>query len=307
MNISQWQGAGDFFIYRKHDIDYRIFYRDSAQYSLQEMTKPALLLIHGFPTASIDWQHLWPVLSAHFRLVTLDMMGFGLSDKPFEYQYSIHDQADIFQTLLNELDIHHYHILAHDYGDTVAQELLARQNERAQKEKIPLAMTGKIHSVILLNGGLFPETHRPVLMQKLLISPLGSWLIKLYTFKKFKKTFSDICKKNIDEQELSIYWQLLNYNNGSRVMPKLIRYMQERKQYRQRWVGALENTSVPLRLIDGTADPISGLHMVERYRQLINKPDVVELEDVGHYPQVEAPQKVISAALAFWKKNNIIN
>lgn len=307
MNISQWQGAGDFFIYRKHDIDYRIFFRDSAQYSLQEMTKPALLLIHGFPTASIDWQHLWPVLSAHFRLVTLDMMGFGLSDKPFKYQYSIHDQADIFQTLLNELDIHHYHILAHDYGDTVAQELLARQNERAQKEKIPLAMTGKIHSVILLNGGLFPETHRPVLMQKLLISPLGSWLIKLYTFKKFKKTFSDICKKNIDEEELSIYWQLLNYNNGSRVMPKLIRYMQERKQYRQRWVGALENTSVPLRLIDGTADPISGLHMVERYRQLINKPDVVELEDVGHYPQVEAPQKVISAALAFWKKNNIIN
>lgn len=307
MNISQWQGAGDFFIYRKHDIDYRIFFRDSAQYSLQEMTKPALLLIHGFPTASIDWQHLWPVLSAHFRLVTLDMMGFGLSDKPFKYQYSIHDQADIFQTLLNELDIHHYHILAHDYGDTVAQELLARQNERAQKEKMPLAMTGKIHSVILLNGGLFPETHRPVLMQKLLISPLGSWLIKLYTFKKFKKTFSDICKKNIDEEELSIYWQLLNYNNGSRVMPKLIRYMQERKQYRQRWVGALENTSVPLRLIDGTADPISGLHMVERYRQLINKPDVVELEDVGHYPQVEAPQKVISAALAFWKKNNIIN
>ena len=307
MNISQWQGAGDFFIYRKHDVDYRIFYRDSAQYSLQEMTKPALLLIHGFPTASIDWQHLWPVLSAHFRLVTLDMMGFGLSDKPFEYQYSIHDQADIFQTLLNELDIHHYHILAHDYGDTVAQELLARQNERAQKEKMPLAMTGKIHSVILLNGGLFPETHRPVLMQKLLISPLGSWLIKLYTFKKFKKTFSDICKKNIDEEELSIYWQLLNYNNGSRVMPKLIRYMQERKQYRQRWVGALENINIPLRLIDGIADPISGLHMVERYRQLINKPDVVELEDVGHYPQVEAPQKVISAALAFWKKNNIIN
>jgi pimeloyl-ACP methyl ester carboxylesterase len=307
MSMEQWQQSGDFLIYRKFGIDYRIFYKDSAQNSLQEMSKPTLLLIHGFPTASIDWQHVWPELSAHFRLVTLDMMGFGFSDKPLEYQYSIHDQADIFQTLLNELEIHHYHILAHDYGDTVAQELLARQHERAQQEKIPLALTGKIHSIILLNGGLFPETHRPVLMQKLLISPLGSWLIRFYTYEKFKKTLSDICKNNITEDELSIYWQLLNYNNGSRVMPKLICYMQERKHYRQRWVGALENTSIPLRLINGTADPISGLHMVERYRQLINNPDVVLLDDVGHYPQVESPQKVIAAGLSFWKMHRVIN
>lgn len=310
--MEQWQQSGNFLTYRRFGIDYRIFYRDSAQRSLQEMSKPALLLIHGFPTASIDWQHIWPELSAHFRLVTLDMMGFGFSDKPLEYPYSIHDQADIFQTLLNELDIHDYHILAHDYGDTVAQELLARQHERTQHERtqqeaIPLALTGKIHSIILLNGGLFPETHRPVLMQKLLISPLGSWLIKLYTFKKFKKTFSDICKKNIAEEELSTYWQLLNYNNGSRVMPKLIRYMQERKHYRQRWVGALENSRIPLRLINGTADPISGLHMVERYRQLINNPDVVLLNDVGHYPQVESPQEVIAAALTFWKTHRVVN
>jgi pimeloyl-ACP methyl ester carboxylesterase len=305
--MEQWQQSGKFLTYRRFGIDYRIFYRDSAQRSLQEMSKPALLLIHGFPTASIDWQHIWPELSAHFRLVTLDMMGFGFSDKPLEYPYSIHDQADIFQTLLNELDIHDYHILAHNYGDTVAQELLARQHERTQQEAIPLAIMGKIHSIILLNGGLFPETHRPVLMQKLLISPLGSWLIKLYTFKKFKKTFSDICKKNIAEEEIRIYWQLLNYNNGSRVMPKLIRYMQERKHYRQRWVGALENSRIPLRLINGTADPISGLHMVERYRQLINNPDVVLLNDVGHYPQVESPQEVIAAALIFWKTHRVVN
>jgi len=306
ISSKQWQDEGDYFCYRKHDIDYKIFFRDSAKSSLLETSKPVLVLIHGFPTASIDWQHLWPSLSQYFRLITLDMVGFGLSDKPQKYSYSIHDQGDIFQALLNKLDIVNYHILAHDYGDTVAQELLARQLERELSEATPIAMTGKIHSTILLNGGLFPETHRPVLLQKLLISPLGPWLIKLYSFEKLKKTFSSICAQPIAEEELENYWQLLQYNNGINVMPKLIRYMQERKTNRQRWVGALENIRIPLRVIDGIDDPISGGHMLERYRQLINNPDVIELKGIGHYPQVEAPQQVLAAAEEFWKKHNVI-
>jgi pimeloyl-ACP methyl ester carboxylesterase len=47
--------------------------------------------------------------------------------------------------------------------------------------------------------------------------------------------------------------------------------------------------------------------MVERYRQLINNPDVVLLNDVGHYPQVESPQEVIAAALIFWKTHRVVN
>jgi len=304
--ISQWQDLGDFFVYRKNEVDYRIFYRDSLQNHPQEINKPVLLLIHGFPTASLDWQHIWDELSHYFRLLTLDMIGFGLSDKPEVYEYTIHDQADIFQTLLNNVNITDYHILAHDYGDTVAQELLARQLDIQKKRLSTSSSIGKIHSTILLNGGLFPETHRPVLMQKLLISSIGPWLIRFYSYEKFKKTFSHICAQPIAEEELASYWQLLQYNNGTKVMPKLIRYMQERKQYRDRWVGVLENITMPLRLIDGINDPISGQHMVERYRQLVKQPDIVELKNIGHYPQVEAPNKVLAAALEFWKKHHIV-
>jgi pimeloyl-ACP methyl ester carboxylesterase len=89
-------------------------------------------------------------------------------------------------------------------------------------------------------------------------------------------------------------------------MPKLIRYMRERRKYRARWVGALQNSSQPIRVVDGIADPISGGHMLERYRQLISNPDVIELEGIGHYPQVEAPQRVIVAALEFWQRHHFI-
>lgn len=315
ISLPAWQEGGDFFKYRRFDVHYNIFYRDSALYLKhnnlkdeqlqQELSKPVLLLIHGFPTASIDWHAVWPVFNQHFRLITLDMMGFGLSDKPKDYSYSIHDQADIYQSLLNTLGICNYHIMAHDYGDSVAQELLARQFER-HKSFSDGTYNCRVLSTVLLNGGLFPETHRPVLMQKLLASPVGSLLIKLYSFTKFKKTFEYICAQPISDNELNIYWQLLQHNDGSVVMPKLIRYMQERREFRERWVGALEKNSSPMRLIDGIADPISGAHMVERYEQLIAQPDVVKLQGVGHYPQIEAPQQVISAALNFWQKHEII-
>jgi len=300
--LNDWMQAGEYFSYTRNDTDYEIFYCDSEKRLAEKSNKPVLLLIHGFPTASIDWQYIWSELSTHFRLITLDMIGFGLSDKPLDYAYSIADQADIFQHLLKQLKITNYHLLAHDYGDTVAQELLARQLDSIDKPPL-----NKVLSSILLNGGLFPETHRPVLMQKLLISRLGPWLIKLYSFKKFKKVFATICAQPIAEGELKVYWNLLELNNGLAVMPKLIRYMQERRINRSRWVGALQQVTIPLRIIDGIADPISGGHMLERYRQLVPNPDVVELIDVGHYPQVEAPQQVTAAALEFWQRHQIIN
>lgn len=303
--IQQWQSDGDFFNYRRFGCDYSIFYKDS-DLSASDDDKPILLMIHGFPTSSIDWRPLWSQLSQHFRLLTLDMMGFGLSEKPKHYAYSIHDQADIYQALLNKLNITKYHILAHDYGDTVAQELLARQLEYKEQPEIQKNSQG-IQSTVLLNGGLFPETHRPVFMQKLLASPIGFLLIKLYSFKKFKKTFSAICSNKMTDNELETYWKLLQYKQGVEVMPKLIRYMQERRAFRQRWVGALENSVMPMRLIDGIEDPISGAHMVTRYKQLIAEADVIELEGVGHYPQVEAPSSVASAALRFWRSHGFIN
>jgi pimeloyl-ACP methyl ester carboxylesterase len=52
-------------------------------------------------------------------------------------------------------------------------------------------------------------------------------------------------------------------------------------------------------VIDGAVDPISGAHMVARYRELIPQPDTVLLEGIGHYPQTEAPDQVLAHYLQF--------
>jgi pimeloyl-ACP methyl ester carboxylesterase len=77
---------------------------------------------------------------------------------------------------------------------------------------------------------------------------------------------------------------------------RLFHYMPERRTHRARWVGALQQASIPLRLINGPLDPVSGEHLQVRYRELIEDADVVSLAGIGHYPQLEDPEGVWRAA-----------
>jgi pimeloyl-ACP methyl ester carboxylesterase len=95
------------------------------------------------------------------------------------------------------------------------------------------------------------------------------------------------------------HWQRLVRARGRRVFPRLITYIRERHLRRERWVGAMEYAGIPLGLIDGTIDPVSGATIVARWRELLPGSSVFELPDVGLYPHWEAPADVVSAFVDF--------
>ena len=289
ISIEEWRGRGRFAELRGR----RIFSLDTG-----ELDKPTVVLIHGFPTSSWDWAPIWPILAEHYRLVALDMLGFGFSAKPDPHRYSIHEQADLCEELIRDRKLGVMHVLAHDYGDTVAQELLARQNEGRG--------VGRWQSVCFLNGGLFPETHKARLIQKLLLSPVGPLINRLSTKRTFDRSFSAVFgpETQPSSAELDSFWRLITHEDGKHVFHNLIRYMSDRKTHRERWVGALKHSIVPIGLINGSVDPVSGAHMVARYRDVVS-PDhfIVELPSVGHYPQVEAPEATAQAYLRFLRQH----
>ncbi|MBG6291454.1 alpha/beta fold hydrolase [Pseudomonas nitroreducens] len=281
ITLRDWRAQGCDFTFRGHPIRY-----------WSAGSGAPLLLIHGFPTASWDWHFLWQPLAERYRVIACDMLGFGDSAKPAGHDYRILEQADLQQALLEHLGVQEpVHLLVHDYGNSVGQELLARHEEGAFK----------LASLAFLNGGLFPETHRAVLSQKLLLSPLGGFFGKLFDRRRLAQNFAKVFGPGTQpsEAELDTFWELIRHNDGPKVMHRLIHYILDRREHRERWVGAMQRTDVPLRLIDGPEDPISGAHMVVRYRELIPHPDTVELPGIGHYPQVEAPEQVLRHYLAF--------
>ncbi len=284
MRLEDWQRGGRTTTYRGHPV----FYRDDG-------AGDALLCLHGFPSASWDWHKLWPALTARYRVIAPDMLGFGLSAKPHPYAYSLRDQADLHDALLAGLGIDTAYVLAHDYGDSVAQELLARQRDGGRL---------RLRAVCLLNGGLFPETHRATRGQRALRSPLGPLLARLLTSRGFAAGFAALFgpRTQPSAEELATVWALNRHHRGLRVWPALLDYIDERRACRERWVGALQTTPVPLRFINGAADPVSGRHMAERYRELVPHPDVVLLDEIGHYPQLEAPEQVLAALLPFFAR-----
>lgn len=282
-----WKAAGSFFEWKRR----KIFYRTGGE-------GENLLLLHGFPTSSWDWKDLWTDLTSRYRVVALDYLGFGFSDKPKSGHYSVFQYADQAEDLLQELKIQKTHVLAHDLGDTVAQELLARFREKISGQRIG---GPDLQSVFLLNGGIFPETHRPRAVQKLLNSPFGFFFSKLLNKTSFERNLSEVFGEGTkpSKEELEGFWECASNGGGKAIYHKLIRYIRERKLFRERWVGAILDCPVPFAFADGLADPVSGAHVVQRLRQFRPDATVYEFPHIGHYPQTESPKEVLSAYAKF--------
>ena len=255
--------------------------------------KPTLLLIHGYPTSSWDWSWMWPSLKARFRLLALDMLGFGLSEKPRKHDFPIVFQADLQEALLERMGIGEAHVLTHDYGNTVGQEILARHNEHG--------LSFALKSMCFLNGGLFPEQHRARPVQKLGLSPLGPLLGLTMSEARLGKAFNEIFGPNTkpSDEEISGHWTLISEQSGHRILHKLLSYIPQRRENRERWVGALVDARIPMRLIDGGFDPVSGEHLYHYYKEQVPNADAILLDDIGHYPQTEAPAAVLDAFNSF--------
>lgn len=289
-DLERWRAAGQYFDYLGFDIFYQV-----AGLPLGE--GPTLLLIHGYPFSSWDWSLIWPTLLERFTVIAPDMIGMGFSAKPVAYQYSVHDHADMHEALLAHLGVEQCHVLAHDLGDSVGQELLAR-HEFGDWSYRPV----RFESITWLNGGMFNEAYTPRLMQKLMSrTPLGDIMSHVQgsalSRKLLEPTLNEMFGPNTKPTPhmLEQFHQILEFNDGKRVMHQVGRFLNDRYTHRNRWVRAMRQTSVPMRLIDGPIDPNSGRHMADRYREVIPDADVVMLaDDIAHWPQIEAPEAVLT-------------
>jgi len=289
--LESWQAEGHWFDY----LGFEVFYRSAGSGS-------HLVLIHGYPFSSFDWKRLWRPLTERFAVIAPDMLGMGFSAKPDRYEYSVHDHADMHEALLEHLGVGECHLFAHDIGDSVAQELLARHDLGEQS-----AARFQIKSITWLNGGLFNEAYAPRPIQKLLSTTRVGDVVARYRRALLTDAVLDRALEEMfgprtkpSSRLLEQFHQIMSYNDGRRVTHKVGRFVVDRYHHRNRWVRAMRRTAVPMRLIDGPCDPNSGRHMAERYGELIPNPDVVLLDDhIGHWPQIEDPEGVLANFFEF--------
>ncbi len=275
LSFEQWKQCGKYFEWRDHNV----FFQRGGKGQV-------LLMLHGFPTSGWDWCWAAKLLVGRFHMVVPDLLDYGQSLNAKLKTCSIMDQADMIEDLMRHRDIKEVHILAHDVGDTVAQELIARHNESS--------LSFRILSSVFLNGGMIPDLHRPRPAQKLLAGPFGPIFSRFVNKAKFLQGFADIFGKNTRPtgDRLAEFWPAIKGINGRGAFTRRIRYMRERKKNAARWVGALKDAYMPMMLINGLEDPVSGAHAADGWANLVPKAKLARLPGIGHYPQVEAPDTV---------------
>jgi pimeloyl-ACP methyl ester carboxylesterase len=249
-----------------------------------------LLVLHGFPTSSFDFHLVVDALAAHRRVVLLDMLGYGLSEKP-DIAYRIDLQADVVAAFVDDLGITELSLLSHDFGDSVGGELLARQIDGSW----PVTVTRRV----VTNGSIYIGMAHLSDGQNLLLSlpderlppdaPLGPEGMAA----SLAATFSPAAR--VDPVELDAAWETISRTDGHLLLPRLIRYIDERRRHEARFTGGIESHPSSLAIVWGADDPIAVVAMADRLATVRPDATVRILDGVGHYPMIEDPARFAAA------------
>lgn len=256
--------------------------------------KPALVLVHGFPTSSRDFYALTEELRADFDIYLLDFPGYGLSDKPpAPYVYSLFDDAHLLVHAITEIwQLQDYTMLTHDRGDSIGLLTLRMLSESGAPMPANLLITNGNVYLPLANltdfqkAALDPATGRATAdaaTPELLAAGMG-----MSTF---------MPRRQPNDPEIVALTQTFAYNDQIRVIPDTIQYLNERAEGETDWLEALAASPVNTTLIWGIHDNVAPVRVANYVwsQYLSRKPGRNRywlLPTADHYPQCDAPRQM---------------
>ncbi|MFT7520211.1 MAG: pimeloyl-ACP methyl ester carboxylesterase [Kiritimatiellia bacterium] len=240
-----------------------------------------ILFVHGTPTWSYLWRRAVRELRDTHRCVAPDHLGFGLSDKPSDFGYTVEQLAEHLQQLVEHLDLRDVTLVVHDFGGPIGTTWA-------------LAHSDRVRRIVALNTWLWDlsDDRAATNVSRLTRGWLGTALYKsLNLAARFllpkvaaRPMASDVHKAylNVVPRGRDRVGQLAFARNlGTSV----------KRDHWRRFQNELGDRVVGL--IWGLKDPTAGADALRRMRDALPNARVRELDDVGHFPQEEAPEVVV--------------
>ncbi len=278
--LQRWLEAGRF----QTHAGQRIFVHESGPAG-----EDGVLILHGFPSSSHDWAGVVSRLPPEVRTVAFDLLGYGLSDKPVAGPFSFYAQADLAESVAASCGLRRCVLVSHDVGQTVAAELMARQEEA----RLPF----EIRHSIVTNGSTLVDLAALSPGQKALLALPDAPLERSLPLDGFRTAIGDTFSKEHPptDADLDCILASIREHDGDRLIPRLIRYIEERQANLERWTRGLTAFSAPMSVFWGEQDPIAVPAMAHRIRELRPETDVHLWPDVGHWPPIEVPDRLTQA------------
>lgn len=260
-----------------------------------DVGNPPLLVLHGFPTCAYDWKAALPALRAQRDVIVLDVSGFGLSDKP-DHRYSIRGYADDVEAVISAEGLTEIDLITHDMGDTVGGEILARTLEGS--------LDLQVRRRVVTNGSIYIDMAQLTLGQQVLLGlpDEANELVATDGGTAYRAgvvgTFApDTPIDDATDLDLDVTVHLAVRSGGLALLPRTIRYIEDRRAEERRFTGAIESHPSPVGIVWGALDPVAVHAMAEKLVAARPGTPLITLDGVGHYPMVEAADRFSVAVL----------
>ncbi len=288
-----WYRGGDYFEWTSTTVNNNnakldIFYR-----TFGDSSNPQLLIVHGFPNSSFDFQALIPLLEDEYHIAVLDFPGSGFSDKPLNgFSYMLEDNARLVDYFVREVvEFDDFALFTHDRGVSIGLAFLGHYLDNPSP-----GYTLNYH--FLSNSGMFLPLANLVPFQFVLLDPeRGPEMIAARR----------AAPRVIEGDPVSVgYADIFKFNDGDSALLHVGKYLLERAENEFRWLDNLPRSSVPVAYLWGLEDNVNPIR-IPNYVWLtyLNEREAQSsfwiLPTAGHYPQRDNPEavaKIVRTALS---------
>ena len=243
-----------------------------------------VVLVHGTPSWSFEYRHLIPVLARTRRVIAVDHLGFGLSERPTDFPYTPEAHTQVLREVIDGLGLTRFALAVHDYGGPIALPIAVAEPER-------------IASLVLMNTWFWDlATDREFLrMARFAASFVGRFLYRWFNASLrliMPSAYADRRKltPRIHAQYLAPF---RSRADRERVLWTLARSLvTSSPSFGHVWDGRARLGAIPSLVVWGLGDSALKPYMLERVRTALPHARVEALSGVGHWPQEEAPEEV---------------
>ena len=261
----------------------RIHYRDEG-----DLYKPAIILLHGFNGSLFNFERMVPLLSKEFRLISIDLPGFGLTGTIPSMDYSTQSSILVINELTSYLGMEKFSIAGNSMGGGIAWRYALDNPEKTQS-LVLLASSGIYSSEERLQ---IEESERESpLVWKLMRSNFVSYFLSLYTPKFFatQGLKTSVYDSNLATEEIANQFHELTLMQGSR---EAILSRFSKQNYNDEKPDILKKIQAPTLIIHGREDNIISFKSSINLDQYIQNSQLVIYPKIGHLPMYETPARV---------------
>ena len=247
-----------------------------------------VLLLHGFGASSYSWRKVMPDLADEYRVVALDLFGFGWTERPENGRpFTRDDQVEIVLGVMDSLGIESAHIVGHSYGGAITMALAAEHPER-------------VRSMVLVDSAAvdFPMIRRKWFARV----GLFNWIyvrglaLKPETVESaFHRAYYD--ESLITDELIRAYLDRLRVEGAARAYRGLTRPLPPNLEPREI---RYENLAVPTLVLWGAQDEVVGPEVGRYHADLMPDCRFVAIEGAGHSPMEEKPIEFVEQLTMFF-------